>query len=402
MDSHLGGAPNLPGVSLVVSAPRTGLHVQLPRGRGIAAACWSIGLLLAVGCGNDAERTARELTSTAVPTLSEVALPPTERWAANELAAVVVGERGEVLMMHPDSLGGTMLLLGSDSVGLYGRRGEGPGEMRMGVPILVDDTTVIGFDLASRRLQVFDRASGALRREVRPTQAAIPFLRGQGGSLIASHFEAGIESPALVDLRTGRVRHIVSPADTYRIALFRDDEQMPGGSANTAVVGRWAGGVVLANGMTYRLGLYGASGELVHVIERNLPPRMLTQAEIELEMSRLAMSPMGRSPARLARAREQLGKLPVRWFTHAGPPRDDGHGRLWVVLQHGDSTAADLYVGGDQIGHLTIDCPGFGGQWDVSGEWLVLLCFPRDPAAEGDAEIRRWRIVEPAATAAVP
>src|SRR5690606_35184207 len=85
---------------------------------------------------------------------------------------------------------------------------------------------------------------------------------------------------------------------------------------------------------------------------------------------------------------------PTRWFTHLGPPRDDGQGRLWAVLQHGDSTTADVYSGSDLLGSVTIDCPGFGGQWDVAGDWLVLLCISRDPDSVFDAEIRRWRIVD--------
>lgn len=348
---------------------------------------------LLIACGDAGDRHGAA-PSTNLPTLVESPLPFDQRAASSELATVVVGDRGEVLLVDPDTEGGSLILLGDGPVRHYGSRGEGPGEMRMAQPLLVDDSLVMAFDLSSRRVMIYDRVSTAIRREVRPSQPVIPILRGHGNTLIASRFERGIESPAVVDLLSGRTRSVLSPADSFRIQLFAGDEAMPGGSVNTSVLGRWAGGVLLGNGMTYRIGLYGADGELRHRIERDLAPRRLTETEIELQMSRLQQSPMARSPDRLKRIRQQLEALPVRWFTHRGPPRDDGNGRLWVLLQHGDSTSADLYAGDRQLGHLRIDCPGFGGQWDVSGEWLVLLCFPADPDAISDAEVRRWRIVD--------
>ncbi len=328
-----------------------------------------------------------------LPSLVEVPLPPEHQFVTNELASVVVGDFGEVLLVEPESRGGTLILIAGDTVRRYGSPGEGPGEMRMAQPMLADDSLVVAFDLATRRVMVFDRASGHIRREFRPDQPVIPVLRGSGRTLIASRFEAGVESPSVLDLSSGRVRPAISAADSYRVELFSGDDEMPGGSINTAVLGRWSGGVLLANGMTYRIGLYDRDGRLAHRIERNLAPRQLTESEIELEMSRLEGTPMARSRQRLDRIRDQLGSTPIRWFTHRSPPRDDGKGRLWVMLQHGDSTTADLYSAGEPIGQLRLDCPGFGGQWDLSGDWLVLLCFPVDPESLADAEVRRWRIV---------
>src|SRR5690606_35888949 len=97
-----------------------------------------------------------------------------------------------------------------------------------------------------------------IRREFRPDQSVIPVLRGQGRTLIASRFGENVEVPMMIDLVSGRTRSVISPDDSFRIELFEGDEQMPGGSINTSVLGRWAGGVVLGNGMTYRLGLYGS------------------------------------------------------------------------------------------------------------------------------------------------
>jgi hypothetical protein len=265
----------------------------------------------------------------------------------------------------------------------------------MPMPLLVHDTVVVGYDLGTQRLMVYDRPSTRIRREFRAPSPVVPFMRGPGTTLLASQSDRGVELPVLIDIGSGRVRQVIAPSDSYRVAMFADDDRYPGGSYNTTVIGRWSGGVVLANGMTYRLGLYDDRGVLHHRIDRNLAPRQLTRGEIELELSRLVNTPMGRTPERLARARERLEATPTRWFNHLGAPRSDSQQRLWVVLAQGDSTSADVYAGEQLLGRLLLECPGFSGRWDLVGEWLVMLCVPGDddPLAEYDAVVRRWRIV---------
>ena len=131
---------------------------------------------------------------------------------------------------------------------------------------------------------------------------------------------------------------------TFRVGLFADDVTSPGMTENTPVVGRWAEGVVLANGLNYRFGMYDPEGTLRYRVDRNIAPRRLTAAEIETHLGRLAGTPIGNTPARLARARERLEARPTRWFSHTGAPRSDGLGRLWVVVNYGDSTAADVTI----------------------------------------------------------
>jgi hypothetical protein len=188
------------------------------------------------------------------------------------------------------------------------------------------------------------------------------------------------------------VRPVISPADTFRVWMFSDDDQYPNGADNIAVVGRWSDGVVLANGMNYRLGLYDLKGNLAHHVDRNVAPRRPTPDEIERQLASLSQTPMGNTPSRLAQTRSRLEARPVRWFSHTGGPRSDGTGRMWVMVNYGDSTAADVYHGAQLLGRIPFDCPGFTNRWDVSGSWLVMLCMPREPEAMHDAEVRRWRI----------
>lgn len=356
---------------------------------------WAVAAAMLGACDAGGGENTGGVSSAQMPQLIEAPLPIEQRPVGSVLSAVAVGADGAVLVLPVDTRGPSFALVGAPDgvVREYGGIGEGPGEMRMPMPLLVHDTAVVGYDLATQRLMVFDRTSTRIRRELRLEIPVVPFMRGPGATLLATQSDRGVELPMLVDPGTGRVRSVVSPSDSYRVALFADDDRYPGGSYNTTVIGRWGDGVVLANGMTYRVGLYDLRGGLRHRIDRNIAPRRLTTSEIALELSRLANTPMGRTPERLARARERLEATPTRWFTHQGPPRSDGRDRLWVMVEHGDSTSADIYAGDRQLGRIRLECPGYSGHWDLVGEWLVMLCVPADPASMEDAEVHRWRIV---------
>jgi hypothetical protein len=320
---------------------------------------------------------------------------------SHPLSAVVAGPSGEVLALPVDDTEGSFVVL-ADGVPprYFGAPGEGPGELRIPQPLIVDDTAVVGYDLGTRRLMVFDRASGEVRREFRPRDRVVPYFRGPDGTVVATRLDRGVTLPALVDLATGRVREGVPPDDTSSIALFAGEELLPGYEGNVPVVGRWGGGTLLANGMTYRLVRYDGSGQVAGRIDRDWSPRRLSAREVEEEVARLRGTPMGSTPARLQAARLRLERVPQRWFTHLSGPREDGHGRLWVIVEHGDSTVADVYADDRLLGSLRVECPGYAGRWDLVGEWLVLLCTPADPSALADAEVRRYRIVEPGQMAA--
>lgn len=352
--------------------------------------------LLVVACGDRESGEVADPASAVMPRIVGDQVEADQRRVGSVLSAVAIGSDGAVLVLPEDSRGPSLALIG-DRDGVrreYGALGEGPGEMRMPIPLLLDDTVVVGYDLATQRVMVYDRQSTRIRRELRLVVPVVPFMRGPGATLLATRSERGVDLPALVDIATGRVRSVITPSDSHRITMFADDDQHPGGTWNTPVIGRWGNGVALANGMTYRVAMYDREGLLRHHIDRHVAPRRLTTNEIELELSRLANTPIGRTPERLARARERLEATPTRWFTQQGPPRSDAKGRLWVVVEHGDSTSADVYAADRLLGRIRLDCPGYSGRWDLFGEWLVLLCIPADPTATHDAEVRRWRIVE--------
>lgn len=315
--------------------------------------------------------------------------------AGSTLSAVVAGRGGEVLALPATPDDGVLAVIADRAAPrYYAAPGAGPGEIRLPQPLAVDDTMVLVFDAATRRLMSFERASGVARRELRLRGTSIPYLRGAAGQLIATRLDRGVLIPSIIDIATGRERDPVPPGDTAAIGLFAGEEDLPGYAGNIAVIGRWQGGTLVANGMHYRMVLYDDEGRVAGRIDRGLAPRTLSRREVEREISRLGGTPMGRSSARLEAIRQRLEREPRPWFTHLSAPRDDAHGRLWVIVEHGDSTVADVYADQRLLGSLRLDCPGYEGRWDLAGEWLVMLCAPSDPESLEDVEIRRWHIVE--------
>jgi hypothetical protein len=365
--------------------------------RGVVAAWLVAGL---VACGDATREKAFPREARRMPSLVEQPVAGAHL-PSHPLSAVVAGPHGEVLALPVDGTEGSFVVLADGAPArFYGAPGEGPGELRIPQPLIVDDTAVVGYDLGTRRIMVFDRASGAVRREFRPRDRVVPYFRGPPGTVVATRTDRGVTLPALVDLATGRVREGIPPDDTTSIALFAGEADRPGYEGNVAVVGRWSGGTLVANGMTYRLVRYDATGQVAGRIDRGRAPRRLSAREVEQELGRLRGTPMGSTPERLEAARLRLARAPQRWFTHLSGPREDGRGRLWVMVEHGDSTVADVFAADTLLGSLRVDCPGYAGRWDLVGEWLVMLCTPADTTMLADAEVRRYRIVEPGQMAA--
>lgn len=365
-------------------------HSDLPRRWGS-----SVLLVLALGCAGDGAGEARPV-SAVLPTLTEVPIPVPELSPGAVTSAIVAGPDGGWLFGPSDVQASALVLVapvGRRAVAVGGY-GEGPGEMRLSLPLWLDDTAAIGFDLATRRLMLWDR-TGTLRREWRPTEPVVPIARGPGQTLLASRFRGGREVPVLVEIGTGAVRDVIPPDDSTLLALFRDDAGLSDRIANAPVIGRWRDGIVVGNGLTYRIGLWRRDGALVRVLGRDLPPARLGPRALDREMANLRASGLSRDPEQLARARARLAETPQPRFTHFGAPRPDERGRLWVVVQEGDSVAADVFGDEAWLGRVPIECPGFEGRWDLNGRWLLLVCDPRDPASDLDAEVRRYRIVEP-------
>ncbi len=332
-----------------------------------------------------------------MPHVVEVPSPRAELAPGSVNSAIVAGPDGGWMYAALALETSALLVVAADGASAtpIGGLGEGPGEMRAPFPLWLDDTVAIGHDLATRRIIIWSRDDGRVRREFRAAEPVVPFARGPGPTLLASRFRGTTMVPALIDLATGEVRDVVQPIDSVLVDLFRDDASISDRVANSPAIGRWRDGVVVANGLTYAMAAWHGNGQLAHRTTRDLPPTLMGADEVESELRRLRHSALARGPEQVARLRAELQSTPVRRFTHVGAPRSDGHGRLWVVVKEGDMVAADVFAGERFLGRVALECPGFGGRWDLNGEWLLLVCEPGDPEVMLDAVVRRYRIMEP-------
>lgn len=358
---------------------------------------WAIGLLIAsAACRASPDARTAVAAAEVMPTLVAEPNPVPSLSPGSVESAVVAGADGGWLYAPGDLQSSALVAVDADgrSARPLGRFGEGPGEMRASFPLWLDDTIAIGHDLATRRVVVWAR-DGSVRREFRPSEPVIPLGRGPGTTLLATRFRGRVEVPVLVDIPTGMATDVLVPGDSVLVALFGRDVDFTARIANAPAVGRWRDGIVVANGLTYMMGLWHGDGSLAAIVRHALPPARMGAEAVARELRNLRNSPLARRPGQLERWREELEATPVQRFSHVGAPRSDGRGRLWVVVQEGDSVHADVFADTTYLGRLPVDCPGFGGRWDLAGAWLLLVCEPVDPASELDAEVRRYRIVEP-------
>jgi hypothetical protein len=329
----------------------------------------------------------------ALPEVVEVPVPVPEFGPGTVESAVASDGRGGWLFAPGDLRRSALVLVDSSgrSEREIGGYGEGPGEMAASFPLWADDTVVIGHDLATRRVIVWGR-DGQVRREFRPELPVVPFGRGPGNTLLAMRTDGREELPALVSLHDGTVRTVVGAGDTILASLFTGLDSPSERLASTAAIGRWRDGVVVGNPDHYALALFHGDGTPAGVIRRELPPNTTGADATARELARLEQTPMGGNAAAMARARARLEEAEPPRFSHVGAPRSDGRGRLWVVVQEGDAVAADVFADTTWLGRVPLDCPGFGGRWDLQGAWLVLVCAPDDPEAMLDAVVRRYHL----------
>lgn len=356
-------------------------------------------LSLLVGCGGGEGSRVASIASV-LPTLQEVPVADTIPMPGSVNSAIVAGPDGGWLFGPADLTASALVAVRPDGHAVaLGGFGEGPGEMRRSFPLWLDDTIAIGVDYGTNRLIAW-RPDGTVHHEVRLDTPALPTGRGPAGTLLAGRFVGEQEVPVLIDPTTGAVRATVAATDSALASLF-DESDLSARVANSPAFGRWADGVVIGNGLRYRLLLYDTEGHLRGQLGRDLPPTFRSPAQVGAEIAALRAGGLGRAPERLAAAREALATEPVRRFPHTAPPRSDGQGRLWVVVLEGDAVFADLFDRDRFLGRLPLDCPGYGGRWDLNGAWLLLVCAPGDADGDLDAVVRRYRIVEPTSSAAV-
>jgi hypothetical protein len=165
------------------------------------------------------------------------------------------------------------------------------------------------------------------------------------------------------------------------------------------VVGLWPGGFFAADGFKYRLALYSWDGTLQAILARDLPPSLLSAARVEQELKQnltILESRRGKfAAADVQRLRDEAARRVRPYFRHNTLSTGlDSQGRIWIVGLEADSGYADLFNSNRFLGRLHLPCPGFDAGWSLKGTWLALACAPADPAFDGDAVFKVFRIID--------
>jgi hypothetical protein len=323
--------------------------------------------------------------------------PPTLDPPYSAADRFALGPDGSVVMtMAPgsDRLLGIYDSSGTLQISL-GRGGEGPGELRVPNPVLLDANGLMVTDMAQARIITFDPQSGKLLATTTITQP-ITILGAAGDRLLmAIPMADGLTLPAWGRPGLEVPSPLVAPSDSFVVAHFPPAPETR--LTPLAVLGAWRGGVIVANGRSYAVGLYDSTGRFVRALSREVEPRFATPEMIGAFRRRAERyrGPDGkeRDPVRINDDVAAYREKPQPHFSHVSPVREDPRGRIWIVGMEGDSAFADLFTPTGQIGHLGIACPGFSGRWSLNGEWLALMCAAPNGSSR-DAVLQLFRIVE--------
>jgi hypothetical protein len=301
--------------------------------------------------------------------------------------AMQLSAGSETLLGIFDSTGAMVLGLG--------KSGEGPGELRNPTLAVFDANRVIVGDMAQPRLVTFDPNTGKARATT-PLTLPVTLLASRGDRfLVAVPTSSGVVLPGWLTLDASEVQPLVFPTDSFITQHFppaSDPRTTP-----RATLGAWRGGVIVADGRSYSVGLYDSTGTFVRALHREVADRIPTAEMVAAFQSSAegyrGPDGKGRDPARIADEVAAYRRSTLPHFYHTVPIIDDRVGRIWVVGVEGDSAFADIFTPTAHLGHIGISCSGFGGRWALNGEWLALVCGAPE-RSDRVAVMQLYRIVE--------
>lgn len=300
-----------------------------------------------------------------------------------------VSESGAVLFVSNSSSDERLAV--ADSTGRivrrFGRQGDGPGEVRSAEPVAATRAGYTTWDPTLARLSEWGSSGQHLRSIAIPTGIR-PSVEVPGGYLGAQRNGRGWR-PVLIDKATGQGREMLKASDT----LF-DIKPSPiaGAPFVSPVFGIWADGFLVGNANEYTLTLYRWDGQVVRTLSRTLKRERTSAGRVEAFL-RVIPNIAQRPAGEIARLREQASGMMLPYFTPGGVPSTDADGRLWVLGVAADSGFADVFSADRFLGRIALACRGYQGSFSVKGNWLALACLPDNPAFDGDAVIKLFRIV---------
>lgn len=286
----------------------------------------------------------------------------------------------------------------------FGRRGEGPGELRLPLGIRIAGDTIHILDNARAMLVEFS-IDGGYRGERSARAAGLP-LAWDGDSMDVWSPPRGPDGEATP---IERLPHDGAPG---RVLVSSNDAALGGIAAlarsRRMMVPPYAshdGQLYLADPFAYRIHRYDAGGRLLASFGRDLPPRERGPREFAqvrdglVKSQRPAAGPDGRRVAGPDQSRrlDTLARETVPHFNRA-PLHVDAKGRLWVVGTANDSTTIDVFADTVFLGRLAVPCllSATGFPAALSDGWLLLQCRLPE-SAEQSWELQLYRVLEPGA-----
>lgn len=347
-----------------------------------------------------------------MPGLDEVALPNLpgdldlrpHNLALTEWGTITVWVRGQ----------GDSHLMSLDSTGkvlaVWGRLGEGPGEVRNADLLLSGDSLVALAGISGEPVRVFT-PRGRLVIQKSRAPVGLPSALAQGTILwwTGRHLGQGPRDTGATVVREGPVVRWCVFVDCDEIILKPHDPIVDtiNQHAPPAEQGLWPalasrGDVsVVGEGYGYKLWeINHASGSVSGEFGRRLAPRMATDSQIaEAEATwaraeRGVPGPGGKLVREnFDREREFLRNEPLPHFQYMGLAFD-GKGRLWVVGRESNGAMfLDVFSDSTFLGRVTVNCNRTSYAATVRGHWLATICQVDD--AENRFKVRMFRIVEP-------
>jgi hypothetical protein len=312
-----------------------------------------------------------------------------------------IGPQGTVVNQYDGGDGKLFSILDSTGkvVRRFGAIGDGPGEMRGGGLADVSDSAIIVSDENHSRLNRF-RLDGHLLESVRTDQPLIARVAVSDHEVLVLLPTSRAYIPALASVTDGSIRQLVPGTDSFIQSSFATRTFVNRGviSSRVPVLGRWPGGFIVADGWEYRLALYDWTGRLRRVLGRDLDRPRLSDARVarllaeELPFASRRGQMTGPDTEQL---RAEIAARRQPYFPHARLALGlDGQGRIWVVGIEADSAFADIFNQDRFVGRIGLPCSGFSGGWSLHGSWLALACAPDDPAFDGDAVFKVFRIID--------
>lgn len=365
-------------------------------------------LLLATSC---AEKPEPAVTSLSAATDSMPALMLVHDGAAindsidDRIMKVAVNSRGQIAIV-PSMLSNPVIRF-VDSTGHFsggaGPAGPGPGELGFPPRMWWIDSSLVAYE-TDRLVRIQYDASGHLSRE-HPTEVGmVPLAAGRDGVVeFPINWRDRRRPPALM----------LRPLDSGRSQVLLDDRHpqllravnQGNGVAITypwPVVAMQKGVLALIEPRTPTIWYFNLSGVLLDsvVLESARRLRGPREAAEELDAFVRVSREGTRGPDGKRYAGPDLDSV-RKAFENDRPPvafihgaNFDGHGRLWIIGPHNDSTRALVFSGTRLLGKVMVACYRGGRFVSVSDRWVALLCS-KGNEADPPFEVQLYRIVEP-------